>query len=138
MGAEDKIDRRGLDTDMTACICVGAGGFVGAVFRYLLSGLHTGSSGFPVMTFIINIAGAFAIGALMGAAEKTGFPDGNLMLFLKVGVCGGFTTFSTYALELSGLFTEGKWSMGVLYGLLSVVLCLGAVYAGQAAAKALM
>lgn len=120
---------------MIPCLCVGAGGFAGAVFRYLLSSIPTGNSSFPIMTFIINILGAFGIGFLMGMAGKTGSPKGNLLLFLKVGVCGGFTTFSTYALELSGLFEEGKWATGIAYATLSVVLCLAAVYAGQAAAK---
>ncbi len=122
---------------MIPCLCVGAGGFAGAVLRYLLSGIPTGNSSFPVMTFIINILGAFGIGFLMGLSEKTGFPKGNLLLFLKVGVCGGFTTFSTYALELSGLFEEGKWVTGIAYASLSVIICLVAVYAGQAAAKAI-
>lgn len=120
---------------MAGILCVGAGGFVGSVFRYLLSSIPVGSS-FPAMTFIINILGAFFIGFIMGAVSQSGIKNENLVLFLKVGVCGGFTTFSTYALELSGLFNEGKWGTGIAYGTLSVVLCLAAVYAGTAVSKA--
>ena len=116
---------------MISCLCVGAGGFLGAVLRYLLSGIPTGSSGFPFMTLLINFAGALAIGMIAAAAEKTGMPGGNGILFLKVGVCGGFTTFSTYALELNQLFGGGKWGLGMVYAAGSVVLCLAAVWLGQ-------
>lgn len=122
---------------MIACLCVGAGGFVGSVFRYLLSSIPVDSS-FPAMTFIINIIGAFFIGFIMGMVSKAGIKSDNLVLFLKVGVCGGFTTFSTYALELSGLFNEGKWGTGIAYGSLSVILCLAAVYAGNAFSRVVL
>ena len=64
------------------------------------------------------------IGAVFEAAtEGSGLPD-NAVLFLKTGVCGGFTTFSTFSLESLTLLEKGKWLLGGSYMVLSVVLCL--------------
>ena len=61
--------------------------------------------------------------------------DPKLMLFLKVGVCGGFTTFSTFSLESSNLFNEGQPVLGVIYAAVSVIACIIAVVLGDAAAS---
>lgn len=85
-------------------LIVGAGGFVGAAARYGISLLPLNErSVFPVNTLIINVVGAFAIGLISAAAKHTGL-DGCAVLFLKEGICGGFTTFSTFALETVTLF----------------------------------
>ncbi|EFV34066.1 CrcB-like protein, partial [Eggerthella sp. 1_3_56FAA] len=77
---------------MVAVLCVGLGGFIGSVGRYLL-GLVPVEGDFPLMTFTVNFAGAVLIGAVFEAAtEGSSLPD-NAVLFLKTGVCGGFTTF---------------------------------------------
>ena len=82
------------------CLAVGLGGFVGAVCRYLLGliPLRNGH-GFPVTTMIVNVLGAFAIGCIVGLVAKHTDLDPRVVLFLKTGICGGFTTFSTFALE---------------------------------------
>ena len=118
---------------MWKCLIVGAGGFVGASARYLLSLLPiAGKTQFPVVTLFINIAGAFLIGVLAGLAARQGGIGQNLSLFLQTGICGGFTTFSAFALETTNLASGGKTGMAVVYVLCSLLLGLLAVTAGRA------
>jgi len=121
---------------MINCLCVGAGGFIGAVLRYLISQLPLqAGSGFPVKTLMVNVAGAFAIG-LIAAYTLKGHPaDPRLILFLKVGICGGFTTFSTFALESMDLMQRGNVAMALVYVALSVFLCLFAVAGAELLVK---
>ncbi len=114
------------------CLLVGLGGAVGAVGRYLLTLLPVKpASGFPVVTLGINVLGAFALGSLLALAGRNANLDPRLMLFLKVGVCGGFTTFSTFCGETEQFFAAGHTMTGVIYVLLSVLLGVGAVWAAQ-------
>ena len=62
---------------------------------------------------------------------KTEFLNPRMVLFLKVGICGGFTTFSSFALETTDLVTDGKMYLAVIYTVLSVTLGVLAVFAGQ-------
>lgn len=80
----------------------------------------------PVKTLLINILGAFVIGVLAVLGEKHSLPP-LLVLTLKTGVCGGFTTFSTFALETSQLFQNGSYGLGIGYVCASVVLSIAAV-----------
>lgn len=75
---------------MIDCIVVGAGGFIGAVCRYLIGmiPLKEGCT-FPIKTFMINIAGSFLIGIVAALAMRTESLDSRTVLFLKVGICGG-------------------------------------------------
>lgn len=116
---------------MTECFAVGAGGFIGAVCRYLI-GMIPLKEGcvFPVKTFIINIVGAFLIGIVTALAVKSDFLKPETVLFLKAGVCGGFTTFSSFALETADLMKGGKMHLAVIYTVLSVTLGVLAVFAG--------
>ena len=115
------------------CLFVGVGGFVGSVLRYVVSLIPLRhESGFPLVTLGINVLGAFVLGLIMATAGKSPSFDPRTLLFLKVGICGGFTTFSTFALEAQGLLSGGKLWAAVLYMLLSVVLCVGAVYGAGA------
>lgn len=115
---------------MIECIIVGLGGFVGAVCRYLM-GLIPLKEGmdFPVRTLAVNVLGAFAIGLIVALAAKHQSLSPRLILFLKTGICGGFTTF---ALETSDLMKAGHPAAAVLYVALSLVLGIGAVFAAQA------
>jgi fluoride exporter len=119
------------------CVFVGLGGLVGSVLRYLVSLVplrHT--SGFPLVTLGINILGAFVLGLIMALAGKNTAIDPRALLFLKVGVCGGgFTTFSTFALEAHSLIGSGKPMVALLYALLSVVLSVFAVFAAGIVVK---
>lgn len=112
---------------------VGLGGAVGAMLRYAIS-LIPYKSDFPVLTLVTNLLGAFMIGFISGAAEKKGLSD-NLVLFLKTGVCGGFTTFSTFSLESYKLFQSNHAVSAVIYMVLSVGLCLAGVFLGMFCAK---
>lgn len=115
---------------MLAVLCVGMGGFIGSVGRYLL-GLVPVEGDFPLMTFVVNFAGAVLIGAVFEAATVwPGLPD-NAVLFLKTGVCGGFTTFSAFSLETLELLDRGKYATGALYACGSVVACLLGVALGR-------
>ncbi len=117
---------------MMDCIVVGVGGFVGAVCRYLIGmiPLKEGCT-FPIKTFLINIAGSFLIGIVAALAMKTESLDSRTVLFLKVGICGGFTTFSSFALETTDLMKDGKMHLAAIYTVLSVTLGVLAVFAGQ-------
>jgi CrcB protein len=115
------------------CLFVGVGGFVGSVLRYLISLIPLRhESGFPLVTLGINVLGAFALGLIMALAGRSSGLDPRAMLFLKVGICGGFTTFSTFALEAHGLLAGGKPIVAILYMLLSVILCIFAIYGAGA------
>ena len=117
---------------LTQCIAVGLGGAVGAVGRFLMGAApFIPKTAFPLTTGLINLLGAFAIGLIAELAAQKGMQSSNLVLFLKVGVCGGFTTFSTFSLETVTLFSTGKTGLGCLYIALSVLLCLLGVLLGQ-------
>ncbi len=117
---------------MTGFLAAAAGGAVGAAARYAIS-LIPIKSGFPILTLITNVLGALLIGFIVGAAEKHEVPAW-LMLFLKTGVCGGFTTFSTFSLEALGLMEKKEYAAGTLYIILSVGLCILGVICGKAIA----
>ena len=123
---------------MMSVLCVGAGGFVGAVSRYGL-GLIPLASGLPLVTLLINFTGSVVIGAVAEAASlaPTTLPR-EAVLFLKVGLCGGFTTFSTFSLETLELIEGGQWAMAGAYALASVVLCVAGVLAGKLLARTLV
>lgn len=117
---------------MPNCLIVGLGGFIGAVLRYLISLIPIKNpESFPVNTFIINIIGAFAIGCIAFAMTKNESIDSRLLLFLKVGICGGFTTFSTFALETTELIKGDSVVTAVIYVVLSIVFGILAVMAPQ-------
>ena len=109
---------------MLNCLVVGAGGFLGSVARYLMGLI-------PVPTIGINIIGAFLIGVISAYALRDIQFDPRLLLFLRVGICGGFTTFSTFSLDAVEMLWNGAYLSAVLYMILSVVLCLVATVGGQ-------
>ena len=88
------------------CLAVGSGGFIGSVLRYLVGCIPVLTKGsVPFHTLLVNVLGAIFIGLIVGCSEKYISVDGELMLFLKVGLCGGFTTFSTFASNLALCFS---------------------------------
>ncbi len=118
------------------CLYAGAGGLLGTVCRYLFTLLPLQEKqGFPLHTLLINILGAFCIGLISGWAGQNPHLPPRLLLLLKVGVCGGFTTFSAFSLEALTLAQNGKLGLSLAYILLSVVFCLGGIAFGQILVK---
>lgn len=117
---------------MKDCLTVAAGGAIGAVLRYLAGKIPLGSQqGFPVKTFIVNIVGCIIIGFVAALALKQLSEYPRLVLFLKVGLCGGFTTFSSFALETGGLIGRGSYLTAAAYVILSTLLGVAAVFGAQ-------
>ena len=104
------------------------GGGTGSVLRYLV-GLWIGSSAFPWATFAVNAIGSLAIGLFGGWASRFGWGEG-LRLSLTVGMCGGFTTFSTFSKESLALIECGSYGLFALYVAGSVALGIAATALG--------
>jgi CrcB protein len=116
-------------------VWVGLGGAAGSVARYFISGLialHGGET-FPLGTLAVNVTGSFVIGIF---AALTG-PDGRWLAapsfraFFMVGVCGGYTTFSSFSLQTLNLARDGQELYAGLNAVLSFSLCLAAVWLGD-------
>ena len=113
---------------------VGAGGFLGSVFRYLLSGIVHRSfptADFPFGTLVVNLVGCFCIGVLHGLAETRQVIGPEWRLFLMIGLLGGFTTFSTFGYETMALFRDAEVFRAVGNVLLQVLCGLLAVWVGD-------
>lgn len=119
-------------------VIVAIGGGVGSALRYLLQEtLHKQLDNFePYGTFVVNILGCLLLGLLAGYAEQEKLVSSSLNLLLISGFCGGFTTFSTFALQGNTLFISSKPIQAILYIGLSVVVGLLAAYFGYKLTKA--
>lgn len=108
---------------LRALLLVGLGGGFGCMARYAVSMLlnKSTSQSFPVATFSVNLIGCFIIGLLFGLGSKASWAQGDGWLILATGFCGGFTTFSAFALENSNLFDKNLSVTALLYIALSVV-----------------
>ncbi|TGK09720.1 fluoride efflux transporter CrcB [Leptospira selangorensis] len=110
-------------------LLVGLGGFLGSVCRYMISQTISKDSGsFPLSTFAVNIIGSLLIGVFYGLSQ--GKISEDIRLFATVGFCGGFTTFSTFALENLKLLQSGNYFSFFVYILLSTTVCIAAVLSG--------
>jgi CrcB protein len=114
-------------------LIAGTGGFLGTVSRFLVTRYlqNLMLSSFPFGTFIVNIAGCLLIGIFFGVSEKGNFLSPEWRMFLTVGFCGGFTTFSTFAQENMALLRDGNFFYFALYTGLSVFLGLMATWLGH-------
>ena len=114
---------------MKLILAIGAGSFIGGIFRYLLSILvqTKTTTNFPLGTLIVNIIGCFFIGIVFGISGKGQMPH-EWKLFLATGVIGGFTTFSAFSIETFTLFREGNTGYALLYILASIIIGLLATY----------
>ena len=121
---------------LKAILVVGSGSFVGGSARYLISlTMKNVSKGFPWATLLVNVSGCLLIGLLWGWLSRTSQMDGNLALFLTVGLCGGFTTFSTFSKEAFVLMQGGNVWGFVGYVLASVVFGIAFVALGYLISK---
>ena len=112
-------------------LLIATGGAAGTVLRYLIAVyFNRPQPGFPTATFIVNVVGCAVIGLAYGLMERGAIMNPEWRLFLTVGLCGGFTTFSAFALENAALLQNGQYAMFALYTALSVVLSIAAVFAG--------
>ncbi|MGD0430346.1 MAG: fluoride efflux transporter CrcB [Acetobacteraceae bacterium] len=115
-------------------IAVAAGGALGSMARFWMTAVVTALTGprFPYATLLINVLGSFVIGGVAGLtltpARMAMHPDARI--FLMVGICGGFTTFSAFSLQLLELFQNGDAIPALLYAAGSVLLCLLFVWFG--------
>jgi CrcB protein len=120
-------------------LLVGLGGGVGSIGRYLLQKwVYTlYPHPFPWGTFLVNVVGCFLIGLFYAISEKSSLLNFEWRLLLTVGLCGGFTTFSTFAFENVVLLRSGDITFFILYIFASVVFGIGAVFGGIALIKLL-
>jgi len=111
------------------------GGALGTGARFWVSGFVAEKAGefFPLGTLVVNVTGSFVLGFFAALTD----PDGRLFLppgfrqFFMVGLCGGYTTFSSFSLQTFDLIREGDWFKAGLNTLLSFVCCLIAVWLGR-------
>jgi len=111
------------------------GGALGTGARFWLSGFvaERGGELFPLGTLVVNVTGSFAIGFLAAFTD----PEGSFLVsprvrqFFMIGVCGGYTTFSSFSLQTLDLIREGDWFKASLNIVLSFVCCLLAVWLGR-------
>lgn len=117
-------------------LIVGAGSFLGGAARYIVSLLlRTAGNGFPWATFTVNILGSLLIGLLWGITVRSSNLPSWFSLFLMIGFCGGFTTFSTFSKEGFTLLQADHYLSFALYAIGSVVLGIGAVVLGYMTTK---
>jgi len=122
-------------------LLIALGGALGSVARFALNGVissHVGET-FPWGTLVINVTGSFAIGffATLTGPEGRAFAGGDTRAFFMTGICGGYTTFSSFSLQALNLARDGEWLRAGGYTAGSVVACLAAVWIGHICAAAL-
>ncbi|MGB5376942.1 fluoride efflux transporter CrcB [Muriicola sp.] len=116
---------------MKQFLLVFLGGGIGSGLRYLLSKtLNPYTPNFFLGTFGVNILGCLIIGIILGLSAKSTSFSNNTVLFITIGFCGGFTTFSSFALENYGMLREGQILSFLLYTLSSIVVGILAVALG--------
>lgn len=122
---------------MKIALLIGIGGFIGSVGRYMLNRwVHDQLDNFfPLGTMVVNILGSLLIGIIFGLSLKGSIMSNELKMFLVVGFCGGFTTFSSFTNDGLSLLRDGQVTSFFLYIGISVIFGLLAVYAGYVLSK---
>lgn len=120
-------------------LIIGAGSFIGGIARFLLTRLVQSNvqSVFPWGTLAVNVAGCLFIGILYGLFERGNLMDQQLRLFLTIGFCGGFTTFSTFVNENFLMLSGQHYLQFSAYAVMSLALGLAAVYLGHLIVRAI-
>lgn len=119
---------------MTA-LYVALGSAIGGLARYCISLALRPVSGFPVGTLVVNIAGSLMIGLFSGLFARYAGGGATMRAFAITGICGGFTTFSTFAAETFQMLEQGRYLWSAVYVAASVVAGIASVWAGYMIAK---
>ncbi|MFN8653536.1 MAG: fluoride efflux transporter CrcB [Gemmatimonadales bacterium] len=116
---------------------IALGSAAGGVLRYLIGSTIQRSTGgtFPLGTLLINITGSFLLGFLYRYAPSGSEMSAEVRAMLTVGLCGGYTTFSSFSYESVRLIEDGQAGKALLYVGLSVLLCLAATFVGMVAGR---
>lgn len=123
---------------MPMVLAIALGGAAGTLLRWWVGTLLPATDdAFPLGTLLVNVSGSFALGFLARSLLATSVPP-ELRLALTVGVCGGFTTFSTFAIESVRLLEAGQLARAGAYVTASVVLSVAATAGGLAVARAVL
>ncbi len=122
---------------MQAYLWVSLGAILGAGFRYFLSRYVAKvlSPTFPYGTLIINVSGSLVLGFFLIWTTERVLADPRWRLFIAIGFCGSFTTFSSYAFETIAYMEQGQWHLMAANILANNILCLAAVIGGAALAR---
>jgi len=117
---------------MKQLFIVGIGGFIGSIARFLVQklNLHWHFLSIPLGTLTVNVLGSLIIGIIIGISAKSEIIPPNIRLFLMVGFCGGFTTFSSFTGENLALMQNGQLASALLYTGFSIFFGFLAVYLG--------
>jgi len=124
---------------MIRTLLVAFGGMLGSVARYWLSGAIQDVAGFafPFGTLGVNVLGSFVVGVVMALSLERGTLGPNARIFLAIGLCGGFTTMSTFSYETLALLRGGETALGVANVAATLGACLAAVWLGQTVGRIL-
>lgn len=123
---------------MMEALAIFIGGGLGSLSRFGLSKwLGFSETGFPIGTLTANLLACLILGFLGGIAVHKSNLNPAIKMGIATGFCGGFSTFSTFSLETVGLFDQGKMFLGILYVLLSIILCILGIWIGQLLGRAL-
>jgi len=124
-----------------AYLWVAIGGALGSMARYGVSGFIAVATGgaFPYGTMVVNVTGAILIGflATLSGPDSAFLVPTSVRIFMMTGVCGGYTTFSTFSLETANLMRDGEWTAALANVGFSVILCLIGIWVGHVGAVAL-
>lgn len=117
---------------------VSLGAVGGASLRYWLSRFiaKIGETSFPYGTLVINVSGSFLLGLFLAWTTERVLADPRWRLLIAIGFCGSYTTFSSYAFETMAYFEQGHWPLFAANIVANNLLCLAAVLAGMALARA--
>ena len=117
-------------------LLIGIGGLLGAILRYIVSGIIPVKFGIPTGTLTVNLIGSFVLGFLMYTSIFGHIPPETKILF-GTGFCGAFTTFSTFSFETFALIEEGLIVKALLNVFINVMGCLVLIYLGRTLALTL-
>ncbi|TMB55170.1 MAG: fluoride efflux transporter CrcB [Deltaproteobacteria bacterium] len=118
---------------MSRTLLVAFGGMLGSIARYWLAGVIQRLDGveFPFGTLGVNVLGSFIVGVVMALSLERGTLPPNARIFLAIGLCGGFTTMSTFSYETMALLRDGQAILGLGNVAATLIACLVAVWLGQ-------